>query len=80
MRETYDCTACGQDLRLPPIDPRQWRALVTIASLTSREHGPNICRRSCRVCRALERLSLSDLDTDAHVRGKRARSRSGRKP
>jgi hypothetical protein len=65
---SIDCGCCGQDLRLPPIDPRQWRALVLIASLTRREHGPNICKRDCRVCRAYERLGpLSELQSDPRV-------------
>lgn len=64
----HDCTACGQDLRLPPIEPYEWRALVVIASLTRRTHGPNICKRGCRVCRAYKRLGdLAHLDADART-------------
>lgn len=69
----YDCTTCGQDLRLPPIDPKAWRALVLIASIERRHHGPHICKPGCRVCRAYGRLgTLARLQSEPRAprRGK----------
>lgn len=32
-----NCTACGQDLRLPPIDIKEWRAILALVRAVDRD-------------------------------------------